>query len=212
MTAGTTIGILGAAWLVFGLFHSATASFHVKRWVANRWPAAAPWYRLAYNVVSLIAVLPILYLSYAPGGEPLWQWHGAWRWLSHALAIAGMAGFVVTSRWYDMDAFLGLRQIREGDRQPDGHERFRISPIHRFVRHPWYFFCLILVWSGDKTLPLLVSTIAITIYFIVGSRLEERKLLAIHGDAYRRYMERVPGLVPMPWKRLTAEEAERLAG
>ncbi len=203
---------LALAWAAFAVFHSAAASLSAKEFVARRWPSAASWYRAAYNGVSLVAVLPIFYLSYALGGEPLWQWHGAWRWLSHALAISGLAGFVVTSRWYDMDTFLGLRQIREGDRQPDGHERFRISPVHRFVRHPWYFFGLLLVWSGDKTLPLLVSTIAITLYLVVGSKLEERKLLAIHGDAYRRYMERVPGLVPLPWKRLTAEEAERIAG
>ncbi len=203
---------LALAWLAFAVFHSAAASLAAKRRVAQCWPAAASWYRLAYNGVSLVAALPILYLSYALDGPALWQWTGGWRWLSHGLAIAALAGFVITSRWYDMDIFLGLRQIREHDRQPDGHEHFRISPVHRFVRHPWYFFGLVLIWSGDKTLPLLVSTAAITVYFIVGSKLEERKLVAIHGDAYRRYMERVPGLVPLPWKRLSVEEARRLGG
>jgi hypothetical protein len=40
--------------------------------------------------------------------------------------------------------------------------------------------------------------------------LEEKKLLIYHGDIYRRYMARVPGLIPLPWKFLTAEEAEAL--
>lgn len=48
----------------------------------------------------------------------------------------------------------------------------------------------------------LVSALAVTLYFIVGSRLEENKLVAIHGDAYRDYMGQVPGLLPLPWKRL----------
>ncbi|MGE5468036.1 MAG: methyltransferase family protein [Ignavibacteria bacterium] len=203
---------LALAWVAFAAFHSAAASLTAKRWVAARWPAAAPWYRLAYNGASLVAALPIFYLSYSLDGAPLWQWTGAWRWLSYGLALAALGGFVVTSRWYDMDTFLGLRQVRERDRQPDGHERFRISPAHRFVRHPWYFCGLVLVWSGDKTLPLLVSTLAITLYLIVGSKLEERKLLAMHGDPYRRYMDRVPGLVPLPWKRLRVEEARLLEG
>jgi protein-S-isoprenylcysteine O-methyltransferase Ste14 len=201
---------LAAAWAAFAAFHSAAASLTAKRWIAGRWPVTIPWYRLAYNGVSLVAVAPILYLSYALDGPPLWQWHGAWRWVSHALVITGLAGFVVTSRWYDMETFLGLRQVREHDRQPDGHERFRISPIHRFVRHPWYFFGLLLVWSGDKTVPLLVSTLAITLYLIVGSKFEERKLIAMHGEAYRRYMKRVPGLIPLPGKHLNAEEAKQL--
>ncbi|MDP2792787.1 MAG: hypothetical protein Q8O25_01680 [Sulfurisoma sp.] len=201
---------LASAWLAFVLLHSLFASFAVKEWVARRWPAAASWYRLAFNGLSLAAVLPIVWLSYALEGPLLWEWAGGWRWLSHGLALAAIAGFAAVARWYDMDTFLGLRQIREHDRQPDGNEGFRLSPFHRHVRHPWYFFGLVLVWTGDKNLPLLVSTLAITAYFVVGSRLEEKKLLARHGDAYRRYMERVPGLLPLPWKTLTREEAKTL--
>jgi len=56
----------------------------------------------------------------------------------------------------------------------------------------------------------LLSSVIITLYFLVGSRLEEKKLLVYHGNIYRRYMSRVPGLIPLPWKFLTAEEAEVL--
>ena len=216
MATGAVVGTveivwLALAWLAFAAVHSALASFAVKEKLARCWPAAAPWYRLAFNGFSLATVLPILWLSYALEGSPLWQWTGAWRWLSHGLALASIAGFVAAARGYDMETFLGLRQIRERDRQPDGHEGFRLSPFHRCVRHPWYFFGLVLVWTGDKNLPLLVSAVAITAYFIVGSRLEEKKLLALHGDAYRRYMARVPGLLPLPWKCLSAAEAEELS-
>jgi len=54
---------------------------------------------------------------------------------------------------------------------------------------------------------MLVSALAITLYFVLGSRLEERKLIAVHGDTYRRYRAKVPGLLPLPWKRLSREEA-----
>ena len=57
----------------------------------------------------------------------------------------------------------------------------------------------------------LLSSVMITVYFIIGSHLEEKKLLVYHGDTYRRYMARVPGLIPLPWKSLSAEEADRLA-
>jgi protein-S-isoprenylcysteine O-methyltransferase Ste14 len=198
---------LALAWLGYAALHSALASFGVKAWTARRWPGFTPWYRLSFNAVAFVTVLPILWLSYAIEAPMLWQWQGSWRWLSYGLAVAALAGFAATARWYDMDTFLGLRQIRERDRQPDGHEAFRLSPFHRFVRHPWYCFGLVLVWTGDKNLPLLVSALAISAYFVVGSRLEERKLVALHGDAYRRYMARVPGLIPLPWKRLSAAEA-----
>jgi prephenate dehydrogenase len=56
----------------------------------------------------------------------------------------------------------------------------------------------------------LLSSVFITLYFVIGSRLEEAKLLDYHGGTYRRYMARVPGLIPLPWKTLTTEEAKAL--
>ena len=45
-------------------------------------------------------------------------------------------------------------------------------------------------------------------YLVIGMRLEERKLLARYGDAYRRYRDAVPALIPHPWRRLTRRQAE----
>jgi hypothetical protein len=47
---------------------------------------------------------------------------------------------------------------------------------------------------------------------VVGSRLEERKLVERFGERYRTYRQRVPGLLPLPWRMLGREEARRLAG
>ena len=38
--------------------------------------------------------------------------------------------------------------------------------------------------------------LVLTAYFIIGSILEERRLLARFGDAYREYQQRVPMLIP----------------
>ena len=75
------------------------------------------------------------------------------------------------------------------------------------MRHPWYSFGLVIVWTRDMNEAMLVSAIAITAYFVIGSRFEERKLIAVHGEAYRRYRQRVPALVPLPWKYLGSDEA-----
>ncbi|WP_456448698.1 methyltransferase family protein, partial [Thiolapillus sp.] len=126
------------------------------------------------------------------------------------LAVASLAGFLYSLRHYDGSEFLGLRQLRDGERRVEDQERFRISPLHRHVRHPWYFLGLILVWTRDMTAPMLLSSVMMTLYFIIGSLLEERKLLAYYGDAYAEYRKRVPGLFPLPWKRLTEERAREL--
>ena len=50
---------------------------------------------------------------------------------------------------------------------------------------------------------MLVSAVLLTLYFVVGSHLEEKKLAAFHGDIYRRYMQRVPGLIPQGVRRIS---------
>jgi len=62
----------------------------------------------------------------------------------------------------------------------------------------------------DMNAAFLVTAVAVSIYFIIGSKLEERKLIVYYGDTYRRYMERVPGLFPLPWRFLSKREAQEI--
>ena len=197
-------------WLAYFFLHSLLASLRVKHWVACRWPQRMPAYRLFFNLVAVVALVPPLWLTFSIGGEPVLRWSGGWRWLADGLALAALLGFLWSLRWYDGLEFLGLRQLREGERRVEDQERFRVSPLHRHVRHPWYFLGLVLLWTRDMTPAMLVSVVMASLYFVIGSRLEERKLKVYHGRAYERYCEKVPGLVPLPWKRLSAEEAAKL--
>ena len=56
----------------------------------------------------------------------------------------------------------------------------------------------------------LVTAIAFTLYFILGSRLEERKLIQYHGEIYLRYREQVSGLIPLPWQNLSRKQMSTL--
>lgn len=204
--------VLALAWLAYFGLHSLLASLAVKRRVAARWPQAMPAYRLAFNAVALLGLLPIAWLAWRAPGALLWQWNGWQAWLANGLALAALAGVAASSRDYDSGEFLGLRQWRLQVRSVEDQERFHISPFHRYVRHPWYFFSLVLIWTRDMHAATLVSVLMISAYFVIGSRLEEKKLLVYHGERYRRYMQRVAGLLPLPGRILTRREARELSG
>lgn len=197
---------LALAWLLYAVLHSVLAGQGFKAAVARRWPGFAPWYRLAYNLFATIALLPLLWLMWATPGAPLWAWRGVWFWLGNGVALAALAGAVLSSRAYGMNDFLGIGPLF--GTPVAAHDVFRLSPLHRFVRHPWYACGLLMVWTRDMNEATLASALAITAYLVIGSRLEERKLILLHGDTYRRYRERVPGLVPRPWKWLSRDEAD----
>lgn len=201
---------LALGWVAYAALHSLLASLRCKAWVTRRWPACAPYYRLAFNLQSVVLVLPLVWATYAIPGDWLWRWTGAWAWFANGLALAALAGFWLSTGSYDMGEFLGLKPLREKRTDAAEHDGFRISFLHRHVRHPWYALGLVLVWTRDMNAPLLVSALAVTLYLFVGARLEERKLEAHFGAAYRDYRRKVPGLVPLPWKRLSAHEAAEL--
>jgi protein-S-isoprenylcysteine O-methyltransferase Ste14 len=202
---------LAALWAVYGLIHSLLASLTLKRLVARHWPGLMPVYRLGFNLVAVILLIPPMWLAWKTGGAPVLVW-GDFQWLAWTLSALAAAGFLWTLGDYDGAEFLGLRQWRAQEKRVEDQENFHLSPLHRFVRHPWYFLGLVLVWARDLNTAEIVTAAMITAYFVIGSRLEERKLLVYHGEVYRRYMAAVPGIFPLPWRWLSRAEADALTG
>jgi protein-S-isoprenylcysteine O-methyltransferase Ste14 len=202
--------LLGLLWLSYFLLHSLFASLWLKSRMAARWPDLMPYYRLLFNLLALLLLVPPLALMWWLAGEPLWRYQGLGDLLRFALMGMSAAGFVWSLRYYDGREFIGLRQLSQGLREIEDQERLHISPLHRFVRHPWYSLGLVLVWTQEMDQARLLSAVMISGYLIIGSMLEERKLLVYHGERYRRYRERVPGLIPLPHRFLTREEASKL--
>jgi len=202
--------ILALLWAAYGALHSLLASFAVKRWMIARWPRLGPKYRLLYNGVAVILLLPIVWLTLTWRGPLLWEWRGAWVWLANLLAVTAGLGVCWSLRYYDVQTFLGLRQWRQGSGPLSEQEQFHISPAHRYVRHPWYSLSLVIIWTRNMDPAFLISSIIVTLYFWLGSRLEENKLLACNGAVYAHYRERVPALFPLPWRYLSRSEAEAL--
>lgn len=204
------ISLLIIAWAGYFIIHSVLASLSVKKAMEQRLPGLLPWYRLIYNALALLLLIPPLAMTLIWHGPSLWQWHGLSSLIANTIAAAACLLFVWSLRFYDSGEFFGTRQLRENRRVVEDLETLKISPLHRFVRHPWYSLGLALVWTREMDAALLVSALCITLYFVIGSLLEEQKLIAYHGDSYRDYRKRVPGLIPLPWKWLSSEKAQTI--
>ena len=74
---------------------------------------------------------------------------------------------------------------------------FTRTGCYSVVRHPLYFFSLLfMVFNPVMTMQWLLLTIMSSIYFVVGSLIEEKRMVAEFGDAYRSYQRDVPFLIP----------------
>jgi methanethiol S-methyltransferase len=199
------LGVL-ASLLLYGAFHSATASAacktRVERFVGER--AFLGLYRLSYSIVSVLTLLPVLSLMAAQPGRTVWNATGVMT--GALLATRAMAGIGVAAALLQIDGlrFLGIKEAIayfRGRPLPLPPERLATRGVYRLVRHPLYLFSLIALWSSPvMTESFLGFALGATVYFALGSILEERKMARAFGPDYVAYRETVPWLIPL-WKR-----------
>lgn len=194
---------------LYGALHSILASHTVKRWACRVGGAGARrWYRLGYNVIVTVTLLPVLALVALLPDAPLYTWPGALRWLGYALQGLGLVGMIAGLLQTDLGAFSGLSQMRgqEDDSlcSPDARGRdgqLVTRGLYRWVRHPLYTAGLLILWANPAvTWNVLAFNLGVTAYLIAGAVLEELKLLVEFGDAYAAYRRRTPMLLPFRWK------------
>jgi protein-S-isoprenylcysteine O-methyltransferase Ste14 len=58
---------------------------------------------------------------------------------------------------------------------------------------------MMVVWGRDLSLSTLLINMVISAYFIIGTILEERKLLLEFGEKYREYQKNVSIFIPYKW-------------
>ena len=201
---------LSVGFVIYFALHSLFASLALKSLIARHWPGFMPAYRLTYNILAVVLFLPLLWLMQQSHGPLLWQWQGGWSVLTNCLAAIALISFFWSLKYYDNGVFLGWSQLKNRHQLPDDPGQFCISTQHRFVRHPWYCFGLVILWTRDIHLSQLISYGLISLYLLIGSRLEEHKLIELYGNAYKQYRKKVPGLLPLPWRWIRRSEADAL--
>lgn len=71
--------------------------------------------------------------------------------------------------------------------------------MYGLVRHPLYFAVIIIfvaLFMLMPTLKILLVDVVVFAYLVIGSKLEENKLIEEFGDAYKQYQKEVKGLLP----------------
>ncbi|OAN46682.1 protein-S-isoprenylcysteine methyltransferase [Paramagnetospirillum marisnigri] len=173
------------AWAVFGLSHSAFAG---RGWFGR-------WSRLAYNAVAVILFLGVGAAGAALlGDRPVFDLPLAVRWGMGALHLAGWGLMIWSARFYDLGRLGGLSQLRHPEAAAD--EPLRLDGPHGRVRHPLYASGFLILWGAALSPLGLATAIWGSLYLLVGTVCEERRLLRLYGEAYADYRRRVPAFIP----------------
>lgn len=194
------MGLLIVLWVGWCVLHSLLITSVVHRWCEQRGRFWRGVYRLAYAGISLVTVLPVVWYGQSLPQQQLFDPPLWFRLLQGLLLLCALALFVSGTRAYDLSTCLGLRQWRDYRAgRPPSAPVLHTNGILSHVRHPWYGGGLALLWGlPGLTDVSLVTRLILSAYLVIGSHLEERKLIELHGEAYRDYCARVPML--FPWK------------
>ena len=193
--------MLAVLWIIWCALHSGmisvTATGYLKRWLGTRFRI----YRLIFNLVALVTVIPVMVYEQWLRGPMLFRWEGVLILFQVILLISALLLFLAGARHYDLLQFSGLRQLKTGSSHNALTETGELDTtgVLDITRHPWYLGGILIIWTRDIDLSALVTNIILTLYFIVGTILEERKLLIEYGENYRRYQRKVSMLIPLKW-------------
>lgn len=108
---------------------------------------------------------------------------------------------------YDSLSFFGIRQIINFGKvnRINAQKTIKKKGLLGVIRHPMYLALIIFLWTSTfNTLDILVNTI-LTIYVIIGTILEEKKLVLEFGNAYKKYQDEVPMLIPFTKRAMSRD-------
>jgi len=195
-----TLALLWAAWCAL---HSAMISITLTSYLKKKLHENFRFYRLFFNLFAAVTVVPIVLFDQSFHGAPILHWSGPFRILQWLLVGTSLVLFVTGWRHYDMNQLVGFSQMKlaNGTEPIEGKRRLKTTGILGVTRHPWYLATVILIWSLDLTVADLVRNTVLTAYVILGTVLEERKLVLEFGSDYHDYQRKVSMLFPWKWVR-----------
>ena len=190
-----------AGWVLWCTLHSALISITMTEYAKRKLGDRFRFYRIFYNFFSLVTLVPLVSYSVSVRGQPVFRWEGSLVIVRYLLVAVSLFLFIAGGRHYSLFEFLGIRQLRNKQLSHtlSGPDTFVASGIHRVIRHPWYLGGIVIVWAGNLSVSMILENLVITSYFIVGSILEERKLVREFGEPYREYQWKVSMLLPYKW-------------
>jgi protein-S-isoprenylcysteine O-methyltransferase Ste14 len=186
---------------IFAIQHSVMARPEFKaKWTKIVPPSAE---RSTYVLLTSL-ILFLIYWQWRPFPGTVWQVESSvgqavlWGVYAFGWLIVLVSTFLI-----DHFDLFGLRQVWLRFRNREyTHLNFQESSLYRYVRHPILLGFIIAFWATPHmTRGHLLFAAVTTAYVFVAVRLEERDLVAFHGDRYREYRKRVPMILPFGGKR-----------
>lgn len=203
MTLALDALIIFLLFVLFGYSHSILASNKLKRKLIDKIGEKVAFYRLFYNIISLLTFYLVYKLSPKPG-VVVYDLNYPWDIVILVFQIISLIGLIWAASAVKLFEFAGIAQIKryyKGEynvKELDERYELKKTGAFKYSRHPIYFFSILFLGlRPTMDFFYLIFFICLTLYFIIGSIYEEKKLVELFGSEYVQYKKETPWLVPL---------------
>lgn len=193
----------------FAFLHTWLASLRFKNFVRQKFGDKIAFYRLGYNLISIITFTMFLYYSPKPH-QIVYEIPYPYDFIVYGAQVASLFGLLWTVKITNWREFTGINQIKRYfeknyNTELDENYTLRTDGPYKISRHPIYLFSILfLSLRPYMSIFYLTTLILVILYFYIGSYFEEKKLEQIFGKEYLNYKAQVSRIFPIKWlvKRL----------
>lgn len=191
LALATNLGFLS----LFAIQHTIMARPAFKRWWTTIVPEALE--RTIFVAVT-VAILIGMVVYWRPLPGTVWHVEGIGAVALHAVFWLGWGMVLLSTFLIDHFELFGVKQVlARATGRPMLKPRFQEWSLYRYVRHPLMLGFILAFWATPHmTFGHLLFAGVTTAYILVALVIEERTLVALHGELYEDYRRRVPKLIP----------------
>ena len=197
----TKYPILSLLLIAWCSLHSAMISASVIDFFKNHFGPRFRFYRLFFNLIAILTLIPVALFANSIRTQAIFHWNGYMRIGQVLVLVIAFLLFFLGGLNYDVRQFLGIKQIKKGtsNKAITASGELDTSGVLGITRHPWYLATILLIWARQLEVSVILVNIILTSYLIVGTYLEEKKLVREFGEKYLIYQKRVSMLIPYKW-------------
>ena len=186
-------------WVGYCLLHSFLISIRFTDLMTYLLKKYYAFYRIFYVSISLALLIPLIDYTAELDNKVIITYEPPLNIVRYVL----MSGSLLMFFWafffdYDSLSFFGIRQALNFGKikKINPSEDVKKNGLLGIIRHPMYLAVMIILWCQIFTMSDIIVSTILTIYIIIATRLEEKKLVSEFGDAYVNYQQQVPMFIP----------------